>query len=106
MVDELEVGVDIAHLDIGNGRLDALDVLDELVFGEVVAQEHLVADRQDSGVAGPGDLDRVAQFDFVLLEIVRQPHTDHRLQAVLRGDRRDQFVPIGAEKVRIQRVYG
>ncbi len=98
MVGELEVSVHVTDRDAGARALRVRNVIDQLVFGQIAAQEDLVADREDIRVPGPGNLDRGRQFLLVAPEIVIQPNADHRLQAIFGGDLRDPFMAVGARE--------
>jgi hypothetical protein len=86
MVLEEEISVDSAHRDTGHGGLRALDVIDQLVLGQVFAQHDFVAHRKDVGMPRTGNLDSIAELDFVQLEVLRQHHPDHGLQTVFMCD--------------------
>ena len=57
-----------------------MDVVDQLIFGQVAAQQHFIADRENIRVAGFGDLDRIGDFHFVLFPVVVEPDADHGLE--------------------------
>jgi hypothetical protein len=59
-------------------------IFEQLVLGQLAAQQDLVADGKDVRVPGLGDLDGVGQFRLVLFAVLIEPDADHGLQPVLR----------------------
>ena len=86
MIFEQEIGIDGAHRDTRHGGPRALNVVDQLVLGQVFAQHDFVADRKDVGMPCTGDLDSIAELDFVRIKVLRQPYADHGLETVLMRD--------------------
>ena len=79
MLLEQEVGVDVADLHARHRVLDALYVADQLVFGQVLAQQHLVTHRQNVGVTRAADFYRCGDLALIDLPVSAEPGADKGL---------------------------
>ena len=93
---EQEIGVDVTHRHAGKRLLHPLDVRDELFLAHVLAQQHLVAHRDDVGVARPRHGNDAGHLTVVDRRVGAEPDTDQRLQTHLLRDARGLLVAVGA----------
>ena len=64
MIDKLEIGVHVTDLDTRNGLFEAMNIVKQFILGQIAAQEHFVADRDNIGMPGSGNLDGILKFQF------------------------------------------
>ncbi len=94
---EQVVRVDVAHGNARRHRLpDAFDVADQFVLAHVLAQQDLVAHRQDVDVPCPGQGNRAGDLALVDLAVGAEPGTHQGLHAQFVGDPRGDLVAVGA----------